>query len=117
LIAELYLSSQERPKTTRFYGNLMILNAIMLWYPFRVISNGITSPDIRGLLLVTSTGIRCFFITSGNLWWSTKPLSMKHTKAPKSNKAWTLILLESIFTISRPIKQEKASEVKIGPLI
>jgi hypothetical protein len=43
LIAGLYLSSQERPKTTGVDGDLMILNTMMLWYPYNTTSNGIVS--------------------------------------------------------------------------
>jgi hypothetical protein len=46
-----------------------------------------TSPDTRGLPSITSTGIECFFITRGILWRSVNSLSIKHEKAPKSNKA------------------------------
>jgi hypothetical protein len=52
-----------------------------------------------------------------NLWRSTKSLSRKHIEVPESNKAWTLILLESIFTISGIVKQGEALNIRIGPLI
>jgi hypothetical protein len=42
---------------------------------------------------------------------------MKYTKALESNKARTLILLESIFTIIGTVKQREALEIRIGPLI
>jgi hypothetical protein len=62
-------------------------------------------------------GVKYFFVMRGNLWQSIKSLSMKHAEAPESNKACTLILLESIFTISGTIKQRETSKVRIGPLI
>jgi hypothetical protein len=73
--------------------------------------------DTRGLPLITSTGVGCFFVMSGNLWWSTKSLSMKHAEVSESNKTQTLILLESIFAITGTIKQGEVSEIRIGPLI
>ena len=121
LINRLYFSIQIKPRTTGFEGALMTLNAMMLWCPSSILFNGVGSwvifHDTRGLPSITSTRIGFLFVTSSNLWQSTKSLSMKHVEAPKSNKVWTLILLESIFTISGIIKQEETSEVRIGPLI
>jgi heme/copper-type cytochrome/quinol oxidase subunit 3 len=94
LIAGLYLSSQERPRSTGFEGDLMILSAMMLWYSSIIISYAVVSCvkpnkslDTKGLLSITSTRIGYFLITSGTLWRSTKSLSMKHAEAPKYNKA------------------------------
>jgi hypothetical protein len=79
-----------RPKTTWFEGDLMILNAMMLWYFSITTSNGVlswvTSHDTRGLPSITSTGIGCFFVTRGSLWRSMKSLFMKRIEAPESNK-------------------------------
>jgi hypothetical protein len=85
----LYLLSQERPRTTRFEGDLMTLNAIVLWCPFRITSNGIvsciTSPNTRCLPSITSTRIGFFFVMSSNLWQFTKSLLMKYVEAIESN--------------------------------
>jgi hypothetical protein len=66
--------------------------------------------DTRGLPLITSTGVGCFFVMSGNLWWSAKSLSMKHAEVSESNKTQT-------FAITGTIKQGEVSEIRIGPLI
>ena len=46
-----------------------------------------------------------------------KVLVHEACRSLESNNAWTLILLEYVFTISKTIKQGEALEVRIGPLI
>ena len=89
-------------------SSIIISNIVVSW---------VTSPNIKGLQSITSTGIGYFFVMRDSLWWSTKSLFIKHAKIPVSNKTWILILLESIFTISKIIKQKEALEVRIGSLI
>ncbi len=118
-ISGLIISNQERPKTRGLEGELMILNTIVLWCPFRIMSKGlvswVTSPEIKGLPLITSTVTGYFLGTIGRLWRFTRFLSIKQAEAPESKKALIFMLCGWKYILSRILKQREGSEDKIGP--
>jgi len=117
-ISRLILSNQERPKTRGLKGELMILNTIVLRCPSRIMSKGlvswVTSPEIKGLPLITSTVTGYFLRTIGRLWRFTRFLSIKQVEASKSNKALTFMLCGWKYILSGILKQREGLEDKIG---
>jgi hypothetical protein len=97
----------------------MILNAIVLRCPSRIMSKGLvswmTSPEIKGLPSITSTATGDFLRTIGRLWRFTRFLSIKQADVPESNKALTFMLCGWKSILSGILKQREGSEDKIGP--